>query len=38
VAEALVEALSPYEDQWHDALRERGRVAYEKVLAARKDA
>ncbi len=36
VAEALVEALSPYEDTWRKALRERGRRAYDKVLAARK--
>jgi PPK2 family polyphosphate:nucleotide phosphotransferase len=36
VGQALVDALTPYEDGWRKALRERGRKAYEAVLAARK--
>jgi len=36
VAEALVQTLSPYADEWRHALRERGRIAYEKVQGARK--
>ncbi|HEX2911427.1 MAG TPA: polyphosphate kinase 2 family protein [Chloroflexia bacterium] len=37
VAEALVEALEPYRDDWQKELRQRGERAYQELLEARKN-
>ena len=36
IAEAIVEALRPYRDDWEKELRERGETAYQQVLEMRK--